>query len=300
MPLLTAVVVFLAWGAVAHASGSGFVQAVGALAAGLVGIGMVAPAAIARRLRIHVVGAPDDGTSGEPLVLTVQASRALRCTPLFPPGSSSTMPAHSENALLLVPPYRGQLRSVRVRLATAAPLGLLWWSVERAVPLPHPVLVAPPVGDRPGAAERPGRSDDGSTRSSPAPTGEIRQVRGYRTGDSRRRVHWRATAHSGTLMVRESEERRAAPVHVAADLVGDPVTTEARARAAMATVAAHLVVGRRVVLETVEGVRRVVAPVGDTRAAGRRLARAGTDPYARVTADGSAPAAREDRSGRAQ
>jgi len=279
-PVLTALVVLLAWGAVAHASGSGFVQAVGALAAGMVGIGMIVPAVLARRLRLHVVDAPGDATSGEPLVLTVQTGRSLRCTPLFPPGGTAPLPSRTDTLLVLVPPYRGQLAAVRVRLATAAPLGLLWWSVDREVLLPHPVVVAPPAGDRPAAAERTGRSEEGTARADATPSGELRQVRAYRHGDSRRQVHWRATAHSGTLMVRESETRPGEPVHIAADLVGDPEATEARARAAMALVGAHLDAGDRVILETEEAGRPLVAPVADRRGAGRRLARAGTNPYA--------------------
>jgi uncharacterized protein (DUF58 family) len=279
-PVLVAAVLLLAWAAVAHASGSGFVQAVGALAAGLVAIGMFVPGVLARRLRIFCSEAPSDATSGAPMTITVETARSLRCTPISARGETVFLQGRASSLLTIVPPYRGQLTSLRVRLATAAPLGLLWWSVEREVALPRAVLVAPPAAEHGAVSEPAGQSGDGSAAPGPALSGEIRQVRQYRHGDSPRHVHWRATAHSGSLMVRESEDHPGAPVRVTADLVGDAATTEVRARAAMATIAAHLGAGDHVVLETVESARPLVAPVSDLRSAGRRLARSGTNPYA--------------------
>ncbi len=44
------------------------------------------------------------------------------------------------------------------------------------------------------------------------PSEEFRAVREYRPGDNPRRIHWRATAHHGTLHVREMERERFAPM----------------------------------------------------------------------------------------
>ena len=278
-PVLGATVLLLAWAAVAHASGSGFVQAIGALVTGVVAAGMILPAFFARRLAVTCLEAPHDATSGVPFPVTLVAGHALRCTPLSPGGESGVLPGREPGTLLLVPPYRGRLTTLRVKVATAAPLGLLWWSVEREIRLPRPVLVAPRTGAPTTALDGAGVAGDGSGDAVPALTGDVRQIRDYRHGDSRRRVHWGATAHAGVLMVRESEAWPAVPVRLVVDLVGDPDTTEARAAVAMATVAAHLRRGTSVVLETAEQARPVVAAVSDLRSAGRQLARAGTNPY---------------------
>ncbi len=80
-------------------------------------------------------------------------------------------------------------------------------------------------------------------------------------------------------MVRESEQRPDASVRVVADLPDDPEAAERQAEEAMGTVVALLGTGRHVLLETVEDGRRRCMPVSDRRHAGRRLARAGANPY---------------------
>jgi hypothetical protein len=113
-----------------------------------------------------------------------------------------------------------------------------------------------------------------------ASTGEVRGVRDYQHGDSRRRVHWRATAHTGSLMVRETEELPDNPVKIAAELSDDPVLAEQQAAEVMGAVGDLLIAGKRVILETIEHGQRVSALVSDVRHAGRRLAQAGLNPYA--------------------
>ena len=46
---------------------------------------------------------------------------------------------------------------------------------------------------------------------------DFRSLRDYRPGDSRRLIHWRATAHTGRLCVREMERERSAPVMIVLD-----------------------------------------------------------------------------------
>ncbi len=268
-----------AFGAVAHASGSGWVQAVGSITGGLAAVGLAGPGIAASRLRLTCVAAPRDATRGEAFTVEVVSTRPLRCTPDSPRGRPVVVPPGAPTALALVPPHRGTVTSVRVRLATAAPLGLLWWSVERRLELPVSVAVSPGLGEGhvPGLQ---GLGDEtGHGRPLPAPTGELRGVRNYRHGDSRRRVHWRATAHTSSLMVRESEIMPDMPVKVVAELADDPDRSDEQASDVLTTVARHLAQGRRVLLETVEQGQRVSALVGDRRSAGRRLARAGRNPY---------------------
>ena len=107
-----------------------------------------------------------------------------------------------------------------------------------------------------------------------ADSGLPRGARSYGPGDSWRLVHWRATAHAGTLMVKELERPSAEPVVVTVDLPEDPDEAERVAERALGTVVALLQGGSTVLLGTLEASGRVVALVADRRVAGRRLARA--------------------------
>jgi uncharacterized protein (DUF58 family) len=275
-----AVFVLLAFAAVAHASGSGWVQAIGAVTAGLAAVGILAPALVASRLRVECVECPRETMSGEPLAIELVANHPLRCTPLRPGGEPTVIPATEPGLVTVTPPSRGVLPSVRVRLATAAPLGLLWWSVDRVVPLPRTIEVSPRLAHGSVFGSESIGDDEGHGRPVLSPSGEMRGVREYEHGDSRRRVHWRATAHTGSLMVRETEERPDNPVRIVADLSDDPERSEQQAGEVIGTVADLLRAGKRVILDTTENGRPVSALVSDVRHAGRRLARGGVNPYA--------------------
>jgi uncharacterized protein (DUF58 family) len=279
-PVASALLLLVVFGAVAHASGSGWVQAIGAVTAGLACVGMIGPALLASRLKVMCVAAPRDATSGEPLVIELVANHPLRCTPARPRGRAKVLPAGEPIAVTVTPPHRGVLSSVRLQLATAAPLGLLWWSLDRVVMLPVTVSVAPAVSHDSVPESHAGGDDEGQGRPVLSETGEIRGVRAYRHGDSRRRVHWRATAHTSSLMVRETEEIPDTPVKIVLDLSEDPEQAEKQAADAMGAVEYLLACRKRVMLETVESGQRVSALVSDRRNAGRRLARAGRNPYA--------------------
>jgi len=279
-PVAAALFLLVAFAAVAHASGSGWVQAMGAVTTELAAVGMVGPAVLARRLTVTCVECPRDANSGEPFTISVVANHPLRCAARRPGGAATVVPATEARELTITPPTRGVLTAVRLRLGTAAPLGLLWWSVDRVVLLPTLIEVAPTYGQGVVFGSEDGREDEGRGRPVLALTGDLRGVRAYRHGDSRRRVHWRATAHTASLMVRETEQQPDSPVRVIAELSEDPAAAERQASDAMGAVIDLLANGKRVVLETIEHGARVAAPVTDRRQAGRRLARAGTNPYA--------------------
>lgn len=278
-PAFLAIALLLAWAGVAHASGSGWVQAVGAIAAGVIAVGMIGPGFATRRLRVSATASSRDARAGDTLVVELVSKRALRCTPLWPLGETVLLEPRVAAPVRFTLPTRGVLRTVSVRLATASPLGLLWWSADHVVALPFPVTVAPRTSAGSTRSGEVSSGGEGRGRRVPSLSGELRGVRPYRSGDSRRRVHWRGSAHTGTLMVRESEQQPDAAVRVVADLPDDPEMAERQAEEAMRTVVALLAAGRRVLLETVEDGRRSCVPVSDRRHAGRRLARAGTNPY---------------------
>lgn len=274
------------WGAVAHASGSGWVQALAALAAGVAAVGMLGPWLSVRRLRLAVAAAPADATSGADLTISVVASGACRCTPLRPGGEPVHLVPGRPGNLVLRPDRRGVLRAVEVKVQSAAPFGLLWWSARRRLELPRSVVIAP-GRSRGRTAQR--RGEKGASSSEPArlaEDGERRGSRGYRVGDSRRKVDWRATAHTGSLMVRESDASLELPVRVVAELADDPDLAETQAGEAMGAVASLLEAGRPVVLETAAGGGRAAGRVASEREAGRRLARAGRNPWADLAPEG--------------
>ena len=107
-----------------------------------------------------------------------------------------------------------------------------------------------------------------------ADEGVPRGARPYVPGDTRRLVHWRATAHTGRLMVRELEQPAAEPVTITVELPRDPDAAERVAEGALGSVVALLERGAPVLLGTTEASGPVLGAVADRRGAGRRLARA--------------------------
>ncbi|MGH9080120.1 MAG: DUF58 domain-containing protein [Acidimicrobiales bacterium] len=277
-PAAGSAVAVLAWGAVAHSSGSGWVQAIGALMAAVLAVGIVAPVVPARRASVHCTASPSDGQAGRADTLTLAATGPIRITPRRPagPATRAAGPDRGPRAVevTVTPDRRGVIRSVVLEVASCAPFGLLWWAREIEVALARPFHVAP----RPGATGPVGTLSDTSTGEAvprvPAGVGEPRGVRPYQPGDTRGSVHWPATSHVGSLMVRESERQADDPIVIELVLPTDPVEAEARAERAMAVIGAHLARGRRVLLGTSEPEGHRRQAVRDRIDLGRRLARA--------------------------
>ncbi|MCZ6788948.1 MAG: DUF58 domain-containing protein [Chloroflexi bacterium] len=96
---------------------------------------------------------------------------------------------------------RGEYQFGPVRLECSAPFGL--FRARRSVNAPLRVLVYPQVFDFAVARPR-GELREGPTAPSPAQRiGEFRGAREYQPGDSLRQVHWKSSARSGRLMVKE-------------------------------------------------------------------------------------------------
>jgi uncharacterized protein (DUF58 family) len=294
-PVFGSLITVLAWSGVAHSSGSGWVQAVGALLAAVLVTGLVAPLFPALRARATCTANPSDAVAGQPVVVTLSASGPLRIRPLFPVGASARAEGRSRGPrqvdVEVVPARRGVLGSVALELASSAPFGLVWWGREVVVPLARPLHVAPRVGPhQPVEAGTDDRAGD-AYRRLPTTVGEVRGIRPYRAGDLRRAIHWPATAHTGTLMVSEAERQVDDPVVVDVELPPDPDAAERAAERAMAATSDHLARGVPVLLVTREAGGRVARPVVDRVELGRRLARAVPPP---------APAAPAGRSRRAR
>jgi uncharacterized protein (DUF58 family) len=269
----TALLLFV-WAGVAHASGSGWVQTVGAVVAGLLLLGLVAPAFVAPGLTVLCEMSPTDADAGSAIELDVVGNRSMRCTPRSAGGGPVFLTRRIPARLVIVPPRRGVVSTVTIRLATAAPFGLLWWSRDQVLELARPLYVAPQAREHRAAPREAHALGEGNRPPRPALTGDLRGVRPYQHGDGRRRVHWRASAHTGDLMVRESEIRTDDPIRIVTDLPRDLDAADRIAEEAMGEIVALLNAGRGVVLETTELTGRVVGAVADRLSAGRRLARA--------------------------
>ncbi len=280
-PVAGSILTILAWSGVAHSSGSGLVQAIGALLAAVLVTGLVAPSVPAARATVRCTACPSDGTAGSPVGLVMDAGGPLRIRPLDPPGPDATAGGRvrgtRQGTVDVVPGTRGVLDSVAVQVASSAPFGMLWWARDVVVELPRPLHVSP----RPGPVEPvPLAADDElgeALRRVPATSGEARGIRPYQRGDLRRAIHWPATAHTGTVMVNEAEAPAGDPVVIQVVLPTDEAEAELEAGRMLSVVVAYLDRGVPVLLSTREPSGPVSDRVVDRVAAGRRLARAVPD-----------------------
>jgi uncharacterized protein (DUF58 family) len=275
-------VAVLAWGGVAHSSGSGWVQAVGALLAAVLFAGLTAPLFPTRRARVVCTSVPSDSVAGQPVELTLTANGPIRIRPRYPVGpvTGAKGPTRGSREVMttVTPDRRGVVDAIALEVASSAPFGLLWWAKEIEVPLPRPLHVAPRLGTPGPADSRPDDSAGESPWRTPSGAGEPRGVRPFQTGDSRRSVHWPATSHVGVLMVRERERQTEESVVIDVTLPADPVEAEAASERVMGVVSQHLARGQPVVLATLEAEGRHVRMVRDRVDLGRRLARAVAGP----------------------
>lgn len=281
-PVAGSAVAVVAWAGVAHSSGSGWVQAVGALLAAVLITGLAAPYFPARRAALTCTESPSDGEAGRSIELTMEASGPMRIRPRYPVGpvTRAAGPARGSRTVevAITPERRGVIESVAVEVASCAPFGLLWWAREVQVALPRPLHIAPKLGEPGPMAVAPDGSAGDALRRVPAGVGEPRGVRPYRPGDTRRSVHWPATSHVGSVMVREKERQTDEPIVVDVVLPPDPNAAEAESERVMAGVVHFLFRGEMVVLGTREVEGPVVRAVRDRIDLGRRLARAVSPP----------------------
>lgn len=113
---------------------------------------------------------------------------------------------------------RGRLAIGPLTASVGDPFGLtsVSWraaGVDSVVVHPRVHDVLPPPEGRGDDLER----DDRHRRGRLEPSGEFLTLREYSVGDDLRRVHWRSTARRDTLMIRQEESRRRAPVVVLLD-----------------------------------------------------------------------------------
>ena len=274
IPAAGTLLVLGVWAVVAHDSGSGWTETVGALVAGGLLVGLLGPAIAVSTARCSVVSAPADAVAGQPFTVDVVSGSAVEIRPVRPSGPPTLRGAAPRCTLVLRPEHRGMLDRCTVVVATAAPFGIAWWTRTVVLPLPRPVAVAPRVE----APDPPSTRRAGASVDHPSPLvghgSETRGVRPYRRGDRPHLVHWPATAHAGTLMVRETARPAVRVVAVRAVLPDDPAAAEAAAECVMGTVAGLLAAGACVRLVTAGPEGDVTDTVTSVGEAGRLLAMA--------------------------
>jgi len=137
-------------------------------------------------------------------------------------------------------PRRGRQRLAGVRVTTRFPFGLFLKAAQPA--LTSEVLVFPAL--HPVSADllrQLGSAGDRATRRRGRGT-DLYNLRGYRPGDDPRLIHWRSSAKTETLLVREMEAETTEDTRLV--LIGtgarDPVALES-ALSEAASLAAHLI-----------------------------------------------------------
>ena len=134
---------------------------------------------------------------------------------------------------------RGRRRLPGVRVTTRFPFGL-FVKAGRLV-LDEEVVVFPAVWPVDGAWRRRLGAGGARPRRRRGRGHDLYNLRDYRAGDDPRLIHWRSTAKTGALVVRELEAEAALDTRIV--LVGDGARDGARLEAALseaASLAAHL------------------------------------------------------------
>jgi hypothetical protein len=132
--------------------------------------------------------------------------------------------AHAER-ITIAAPRRSIIQIGPMRLTRGDPIGILrreidWPQVERV--FVHPVTIRLPPTSAGFIKDVEGQPTKNIVDSDLA----FHAIREYVPGDSRRHVHWKSTAKTGQLMVRQFEETRRARIAVVLDVQADEYDTE--------------------------------------------------------------------------
>ena len=148
-------------------------------------------------------------TTDDPLSCTVRmlgARRPVVIAPAVRPNVQRFLIDGDEPGLIvLAPRRRGVVHTLLLDAVVAGPIGLVECGRRMRVPLGRSITVGPTPLPHHVLWPRPRAAHFGLSESTPIGDEVYRSVRPYVRGDSRRRVHWKASAHHGSLMVKESD-----------------------------------------------------------------------------------------------
>ena len=232
-----------------------------------------------RRIVISGQVHPFDVVAGDRFAIEIDVRGRLPVVLHLPGGRSGS-------TLVVEPPAAGTLdgradrrgvtRVIQLSVRSSGLCGLLTCTRAHRVPLPRQLEAGPrPVAPGVAFPELGGGWGEGAV--APAADGElVRGLRGYVPGDRLRQVHWRATAHTGDLVVKETEEPQAPVLHLVLDLGAGGDAGEAAAGRTAWYGAEALRRGYQVTLTTMEDGHPLTDATPSMLQVNRRLARTGT------------------------
>lgn len=145
------------------------------------------------------------------------------------------------SAIEVQSPRRGRITVTGLEVESSWPVGLA--RCRRILPVRFELLVCPRYTLLEGLARR-GAGIGGEDAQRRGHGEEITGLREYRSGDSRRHIHWQTTARAGQLMVVETAAPSLAAVRCVLDLQVDGDAADVAARAAATLLASFSAAGR--------------------------------------------------------
>ncbi len=228
----------------------------------------------------------DDGDVNDEIRLLVSAEHQGRALEVGLAGAGFTerfvLPAPGSGVLVLRLDDPGWAKQQDLDVLAIGPFGLVGTARRVRVPINPPVAAGPPVFAHVYATPPIRPVFAGPSPGAPKGVELTRGVRPYVPGDSRRSVHWRATAHVGELMVREREGSGAVRIRVVLVMNRTGPSSVVTAGRANAIVREFVGRGCEVELVTLESQDRWLGPM--TRPYKRPAMEVGVPPHSTVTA----------------
>jgi uncharacterized protein (DUF58 family) len=169
-------------------------------------------------------------TTSEPLPCTVRAEgfgRPVVVTPAVRPAVQHFLIDDEQPGLVvLAPRRRGLVHSLLVDVVCTGPIGLVQCGRRERIALRSAVTVGPTPLPHDARWPRPRATHFGTSATTPVGDELYRSVRPYVRGDSRRRVHWKASAHRGGLMVKETDGTGLVVLRIVVQLPGPSAAAE--------------------------------------------------------------------------
>jgi uncharacterized protein (DUF58 family) len=169
-------------------------------------------------------------TTADPMTCSVRLHGARRPVVLAPsvrPSVQRFLVAGPEpGMMLLAPRRRGLVHALTIDVTCTGPVGLIECGRRMRVRLNRTLTVGPAPLRHAVDWPRTRAVSVGLVESTPVGDDLYRSVRPYVRGDSRRRVHWRASAHHGTLMVKEHDGTGVVLVRIVVQLDGPGAAAE--------------------------------------------------------------------------
>lgn len=175
-------------------------------------------------------------STADPLTCTVQVTGATRPVVLSPTTRPNVQRflidvrepgVPNPGVIVLAPRRRGLVHTLMVDAVISGPIGLIDCGKRFRIPLAASATIGPAPLPHDVKWPLPRSISFGLSDASSIGDDLYRTLRPYVRGDSRRRVHWKASAHHGALMVKESDGTGVASVRVIVQLDGPGAAAEA-------------------------------------------------------------------------